>query len=101
MTPGCGHPTTPCKGCGKPVVWIQVQNDKGEYVRVPVDPRPPCYRFFPMHGWERDRDSMVSHFATCSKASEFSGANRNTTEGRAGGQHGGRGAGQEPREVSP
>ncbi len=71
-----------CKGCGKRILWIKTDDGK----RVPLDPVPPTYVSFGaggMHvgrdtapsGWHRS-EAMESHFATCSKANEFSGRNK-------------------------
>lgn len=71
----CGGPTR--KGCGRPIVFAL--NDKG--TRIPLDPAAPVYRVtgktpegVPVI--ERVRECAVSHFATCSMANHFSGANR-------------------------
>lgn len=79
-----------CKGCGKRIWWIQTTEGK----RVPLDPVPPVYWFHwtpgqvcnklenrdPQPEWERSTDqnvqAYVSHFATCPKASEFSGRSK-------------------------
>jgi hypothetical protein len=74
--------TTPCKGCGKPIVWGETRDGK----RIPLDPRAAVYcyqegldgkdavcdRALEINGTPTLR-FMVSHFATCPKASEFSG----------------------------
>lgn len=63
--------TTPCKGCGKPIVWAVDENGK----RIPCDPKPPVYVVAAdVRGahCKRFPDAMVSHFATCTHASEFS-----------------------------
>jgi len=65
--------TTPCKGCGKPIVWAK--DEKG--TSHPLDARAPVYHF---NGGDLDAEftvyrltgSWVSHFATCPKANEFS-----------------------------
>lgn len=81
--------TSPCKGCGRPVVWGETADGK----KIPLDPRPPLYfafvhvkghiaaeRIEPMVMTDQphapDGRPMVSHFATCPKASEFSGSRR-------------------------
>lgn len=69
--------TTPCRGCGKPIVWGKTEDGKN----IPLDPRPPCYKIArepSEKGTEcvRAFDVMVSHFATCPKANDFSGSNR-------------------------
>lgn len=67
--------TTPCKGCGKPIVFADTMDKK----TIPIDPRPPVYRAVTMSDdgtpliVERAMLHYVSHFATCPKASEFSG----------------------------
>lgn len=66
-----------CRGCGREVVWGVTPDGK----RIPLDPRPPVYRtgaLLPGGGvhCERDREALVSHFATCSKAKDFSGTSR-------------------------
>ena len=69
--------TVPCKGCGKPILWAT--DEKG--TRHPLDPRAPVYSFnggdldgeFKVH---RAEGCFVSHFATCPKASDFSGSKK-------------------------
>lgn len=72
------YQTSPCKGCGKPIVWGVLDGLK----RIPLDPAPPVYRVMKRYrapGGERvivDRDStgtMVSHLVTCPAANDFSG----------------------------
>lgn len=70
--------TTPCKGCGRPMVWGKTIDGK----RIPLDPKPPVYSIevqddgsvkcakTPHHMF------MVSHFATCPKANDFSGSKK-------------------------
>lgn len=64
--------TTPCKGCSKPIVFAVLSDGK----RVPLDPRPPVYDVteYPdgTYAATRSLESMVSHFATCPKANDFS-----------------------------
>ena len=75
--------TAPCKGCGKPIVFVAVLKEDGTSGRVPLDPRPPVYMVTvteepggtPLSAI-RIKDAMVSHFATCPKAAQFSGAKR-------------------------
>jgi hypothetical protein len=73
---GEGEGVKTCK-CGKPMEWGTVQ---GTDTKVPLDPRAPCYEII-----ERKPDgeivivrakAMVSHFATCPKAAEFSGGKK-------------------------
>jgi hypothetical protein len=74
--------TTPCKGCGKPIVYIEILKKDGTPGLVPLDPRPPVYAVTiddqdgqPVSGVRLPR-AFVSHFATCPKAGQFSGAKR-------------------------
>jgi hypothetical protein len=65
-----------CRGCGKNIVWAILENGK----KIPLDPTPPCYVLTACGGPEpaavRDRGVMVSHFATCPKANQFSGSKK-------------------------
>jgi hypothetical protein len=65
-----------CKGCGKKVIWLTTMDGK----RIPLDPVPPVYVVKINHIGQpfiaRERAAMVSHFATCPKANDFSAANR-------------------------
>lgn len=66
-------PVGVCRGCGKSIVWAETR----EGGKIPLDPVPPVYHVaFTEDGKrvisDRRRSSMVSHFATCPKASEFS-----------------------------
>lgn len=73
--------TTPCKGCGKPIVFVAAVDANGNHVQVPLDPAAPVYlQQSDGEGgtvWTRERSAMVSHFATCSQANQFSGSSRN------------------------
>lgn len=72
--------TSPCRGCGAPIVWGKT--DEG--TRVPLDPKPPVYRVREDLGGyaiERVEATFVSHFATCSSANRFSGRNRKGGDG--------------------
>ena len=66
--------TTPCRGCGKPIVFGETMDKK----KIPLDPRPPVYRSVTMADdgtpliVERAMLIYVSHFATCSVANQFS-----------------------------
>jgi len=75
--------TTPCKGCGKPIVFAKDSAGKV----IPLDPVAPVYRVFLSevdgHRCElverkpMDRTTgMVSHFATCPAANDFSASKR-------------------------
>ena len=64
-----------CK-CGKNIVW----GITGEGKRVPLDPRAPVYAIVEIKIGEtkicRTSLSMVTHFATCSNANEFSASKK-------------------------
>jgi len=65
---------SPCKGCGKPIVWATTRDGK----KIPLDAKPPVYRVTEVDDlvWcDRVTDVMVSHFVTCKEAHRFSGAN--------------------------
>jgi hypothetical protein len=69
----CGNDRRP--GCGKEIQWGVTPDGK----RIPLDPSAPVYRIVSRAEdgsltIERDQESMVSHFKTCPKASEFSGS---------------------------
>lgn len=68
--------TTPCKGCGKPIVWgVDAMGQ-----RIPLDPSAPVYRMDEQPDGSivaaRDLRYAVSHFKTCPKANEFSGRSK-------------------------
>lgn len=71
-----------CKGCGKPIVYAK-NFETGH--TIPLDPNPPVYYVEYSDGDEHDapviatraKEYMVSHFATCPKANDFSGKNKN------------------------
>lgn len=70
-----------CKGCGKQIVWGSYLDGENREKRVPLDPAPPVYRVVRHDAGgdaliRRDPDAMVSHFATCPKADQFSGRGR-------------------------
>jgi len=82
--------TVPCKGCGKPIMFARTSDGK----TIPLDPRPPVYlvtenadgatcdRIGPGQSlFGHPMATMVSHFATCPKASQFSGSKRGGKEG--------------------
>jgi hypothetical protein len=66
----------PCRACGCPLRFVPGPNGKP----IPLDLRSPVYRVTadlvgaPLA--ERDTAAYVSHFCSCAKASEFSGAKR-------------------------
>jgi hypothetical protein len=76
-----GWPTTPCKGCGKPVIWATTANLRP----MPVDPEPAAEgnvvlmrlglgvraEVITNPGRLFGRRTYVSHFVTCPKAAEF------------------------------
>jgi hypothetical protein len=72
------YATTPCRGCGKQIVFVTTAGGK----TVPLDPVAPVYvREADGEGgavWAKDGggDIMVSHFATCSRANDFSAGKR-------------------------
>lgn len=68
-----------CKGCGKEIIWGTTIDGK----KIPLDPRPPVYAYDADNeecvrlGHAPDGSGpMVSHFATCPKANDFSGSKR-------------------------
>lgn len=69
--------TSTCK-CGAKMVWGLVVTPDG-IKSVPLDPKAPVYEVDQEASTEtkvvvtRNRNAMVSHFATCPNASEFSG----------------------------
>ena len=60
-----------CKGCGARIVWGLMPDGK----KIPLDPKPPIYIVDEDRGTCRrlSQDFMVSHFATCPNANDFSG----------------------------
>lgn len=74
--------TTPCRGCGKPIVFVAILRDDGLNGQIPLDPRPPVYQITlsDQDGTPKEavrlRTAYVSHFATCPQAAEFSGGRR-------------------------
>jgi len=71
-----------CKGCEKVVVWAL--DAEGKW--IPLDPTPPVYHVaLDPKGQPRclrAQAAMVSHFATCPKANEFSGSKKKKEAGR-------------------
>lgn len=66
--------TTPCRGCGRPVLWVTTVDGK----TVPLDPSPPVYHrvwdpetdgaFWILGSNDPEPTAMVSHFSTCPNA---------------------------------
>lgn len=73
-----------CKGCGKRIVWGVTPEGK----KIPLDPVAPVYRIAentggalpseaPVYRARGDgHDYLISHFATCPAANQFSGSRR-------------------------
>jgi hypothetical protein len=72
-----------CRGCGREIVWGTTEDGK----KIPLDPRAAVYMLGPRKiddGDHADGDqivkrttlALVSHFATCAKANQFSGSNK-------------------------
>lgn len=61
-----------CKGCDAPIVWGRTSLGHA----VPLDPKPPVYQLTESGALVRMTNAMVSHFATCPKANDFSGSRR-------------------------
>lgn len=63
-----------CRGCKAPIYWAI--SPKGK--KIPLDVRAPVYREDPGRPGHliEGEDHYVSHFATCPKASQFSGRSR-------------------------
>lgn len=69
-----------CAGCGRPIVWGQLKDG----TKVPLDPRPAVYwvvapaadhYMISRANGSKEKaqgQAMVSHFATCPKADQFS-----------------------------
>ncbi len=79
-----------CRGCGKKIVWGTMVGSDLKSKKIPLDPAPPVYRSTEgqqLHSdgmfIERASDAMVSHFATCPKANEFSGRSKQKIGGTA------------------
>jgi hypothetical protein len=66
--------TSKCRGCGRKILWATGPNGKP----IPLDAVAPVYAVKPglsaLDGPTAERlpDAYVTHFATCSKANEFS-----------------------------
>lgn len=89
--PARSFKTGTCRGCGRAIVWAWDESGKA----IPLDPRPPVYRVSEhpersapactrlISPFEADgalQGFMVSHFATCPKANDFSGSRRPAPE---------------------
>jgi len=79
-----------CNGCGKKIVWLQMEDG----TKVPLDPTPAVYFIEGQTGGSIENNAtyrgrranghkeravgqaMVSHFATCPQAADFSGRNK-------------------------
>lgn len=64
-----------CRGCGRPIIW----GVTGDGKKIPLDPKPAVYGVVEDEGnalATRMEGAMVTHFATCPKASDFSGRNQ-------------------------
>lgn len=73
-----------CAGCGRPIVWGQLPDG----TKIPMDPKPatylllaPALEHYKVQRANGNKDKaqgqvMVSHFATCPKADQFSRNNR-------------------------
>ena len=78
------YATVPCKGCGRPVIFVTAFRADGTTTTVPLDPSAPIYAREPDGEgggvWSRvdpkTAPIFVSHFATCSNANQFSGTGR-------------------------
>jgi len=68
-----------CRGCGKDIIFAKNSDGKGI---IPLDPRPAVYQVIEQPDGSavavRDKNYMVTHFATCPKASDFSGGKKST-----------------------
>lgn len=68
-----GAAVRPCRFCGRKVVFAKDEHGTG----VCLDPSPPTYSLWAdMKTCTRQRGSLVSHHATCSKYHEHQAAER-------------------------
>lgn len=71
-----------CQGCGKRILFARVTKLDGEEGHVPLDPVPAVYHVAYNEDGSAEATKatrhrvMVSHFATCPKANEFSGGKK-------------------------
>ena len=73
--------TSTCRGCGKEIIF-GIEPETGR--SIPLDPRPPVYRIRQVGANVeaiRERMALVSHFATCPKAAQFSKRRRTSSKG--------------------
>lgn len=68
----------PCAGCGRLIVWGTTPEGK----RIPLDPAATVYSVSLEGICEKIGGFMVTHFATCRAANEFSGSRRREESGR-------------------
>lgn len=65
-----------CLGCGKPIIWATSSSG----AKIPLDARAQVYRVSENATGAVEAikvtDSYVTHFATCSKAAQFSKGGR-------------------------
>lgn len=64
-----------CKGCNKEILWGTTSEGR----QIPLDPAAPVYSLIESGGQTkvvRTELAMVSHFATCSKANDFSASRK-------------------------
>lgn len=68
-----------CKGCGAEIIWAKNENGK----MIPLDAKAPVYALIIGQNIRDARcekshspRAYVTHFATCSKANEFSGSKK-------------------------
>jgi hypothetical protein len=69
--------TVPCKGCGKPIIFLKTKAGK----TMPLDARAAVYEVKKDFSGQPYADLVsegfhVSHFLTCTKANDFSSSNR-------------------------
>lgn len=77
--PEDGATTAVCRGCGRPITWAALTRKDGTAGRIPLDVRAPVYSVANVEGGaiaSRLPGAYVSHFATCSKANDFSNCKR-------------------------
>jgi len=65
--------TTPCKGCGKPMIYAKSPKT-GKM--IPLDARAPVFFVVDGVAFPASDGYYVSHFSTCVKADQFSARNK-------------------------